>query len=79
MEHSSATKVYNVRFEVFTAVTMKNGITSQKTPFFKVYNVCFFSSVPSTRLFSHTLHTTLKFSSVKARKIHNRKLVYCSI
>jgi hypothetical protein len=25
-----------VRFEVFMAVTMKNGITSQKTPFFIV-------------------------------------------
>jgi hypothetical protein len=26
--------IQHVRFEVFTAVTMKNGITSQKMPFF---------------------------------------------
>jgi hypothetical protein len=31
-----------VRFEVFTAVTMKNGVTSQKTPFFILYAIQIF-------------------------------------
>jgi hypothetical protein len=45
----AVTSIYYVRFEVFTAVTMKNGVfwdvkephgvTSQKTPFFSIYYV----------------------------------------
>jgi hypothetical protein len=38
---SLGSKIYVVGFEVFTAVTMKNGVfvTSQKTTFFKIYVV----------------------------------------
>jgi hypothetical protein len=36
-------KLNSVRFEVFTAVTMKNGVfwavTTQKTPFFKLNSI----------------------------------------